>query len=205
MSLDEKLLANLQTAYDEKAAWRNVRPVQDWKLRERANFWEYLQREGKQTLLEIGAGPGRDSLFFQENGLDVTATDLSPEMVALCRQKGLTAYVIGFDDLDFSRPFDAIYALNCLLHVPKKDLPAILHRVHSLLKPQGLFYMGVYGGQNSEGIFEDDLHEPKRFFSQYTDEDVQTVVGRVFSPVYFHTIPQGSGVRNFQSMIWRSE
>ncbi|MCP4360652.1 MAG: class I SAM-dependent methyltransferase, partial [Chloroflexi bacterium] len=136
---------------------------------------------------------------------DVTATDLSPEMVALCRQKGLTAYVMEFANLDFSRPFDAIYALNCLLHVPKKDLPVILHRLHSLLKPQGLFYMGVYGGQNSEGVFEDDLHEPKRFFSLYTDDAIQVVVGRVFSPVYLHTIPQESSVRNFQSMIWRRE
>jgi SAM-dependent methyltransferase len=32
-------------------------------------------------LLELGAGTGQDSLFFQENGLAVVATDLSPRMV----------------------------------------------------------------------------------------------------------------------------
>ena len=76
--MDEKLIGNLREAYDKRAAWRDERPYPEWKEKERANFLAYLQRENKRTLLEIGAGPGRDSLFFQQNGLDVVATDLSP-------------------------------------------------------------------------------------------------------------------------------
>jgi SAM-dependent methyltransferase len=74
--------------------------------------------------LEIGAGTGNDGLYFQNNGLDVTCTDLSPDMVNLCREKGLKAYVMDFLSLDFPPgSFDAIYALNCLLHVPTRELP----------------------------------------------------------------------------------
>jgi cyclopropane fatty-acyl-phospholipid synthase-like methyltransferase len=202
--MDEKLIANLREAYDKRAVWRDERPYPDWKKRERAKFLSYLQLEMKRTLLEIGAGPGRDSHFFQQNGLGVVATDLSPEMVNLCREKGLTAHVMAFTSLSFPEPFDAIFALNCLLHVPKSDLPEILQRLHGLLKPGGLFYMGVYGGQDFEGIYEEDEHDPKRLFSLYTHERIQAVVGRFFRPVYFQPIPLDSTVRTFQSMIWRS-
>jgi SAM-dependent methyltransferase len=203
--MDEKLIGNLRQAYDKRAAWRDERPYPEWKEKERANFLAYLKRENKRTLLEIGAGPGRDSLFFQQNGLDVVATDLSPEMVKLCREKGLTAYVMDFASPDFSEPFDAIFALNCLLHVPKSDLPAILQRLHGLLKPGGLFYVGVYGGQDFEGIYEADEHEPKRLFSLYTHEQIQEVAGRFFTPVYFRAIRLTSDTDVFQSMIWRSD
>ena len=203
--MDVKIIADLREAYDKRAMWRDGRPYQDWKERERANFLTHLQRENKQTLLEIGAGPGRDSLFFQQNGLDVVATDLSPEMVKLCQAKSVTAHVMDFANLDFAEPFDAIFALNCLLHVPKKDLPAILQRLHGLLKPSGLFYMGMHGGQDFEGIYEDDGHEPKRYFSLYLPGQIQEVVGRFFQPVYFQVIPLTSDTDAFQSMIWRCE
>jgi cyclopropane fatty-acyl-phospholipid synthase-like methyltransferase len=197
------LIADLREAYDKRAVWRDEQGYQEWKEKERANFLAHLQRENKRTLLEIGAGPGRDSLFFQQNGLEVVATDLSPEMVKLCRAKGVTAYVMDFDSLDFPEPFDAIFALNCLLHVPKKDLPTILQRLHGLLKPNGLFYLGIYGGQDFEGIHEADEHEPKRHFSLYLNEQIQAVVGRFFTPVYFQAIPLTSTIDTFQSMIWR--
>ncbi len=202
--MDEKLIADLREAYDKRAEWRDKRPYQEWKERERANFLAHLQRENKQTLIEIGAGPGRDSLFFQQNGLEVIATDVSPEMVKLCQAKGLTAYEMDFASLEFPEPFAAIFALNCLLHVPKKDLPAILQRLHGLLQPGGLFFMGLYGGEDFEGVYEHDEHEPKRYFSKYLDEQIQEVVGRFFVPVYFQAIRLTSDTDVFQSMIWRA-
>jgi hypothetical protein len=87
--------------------------------------------------------------------------------------------------------------------VPKKDLPNILQRLHGLLKPNGLFYLGIYGGQDFEGIHEADEHEPKRHFSLYLNEQIQAVVGRFFTPVYFQAIPLTSTIDTFQSMIWR--
>lgn len=203
--MDETLLTNLRRAYQKTAVERDTAVRQDWKLAERANFLHCLQANNKKSLLEIGAGPGRDSLFFQENGMEVIATDLSPEMARLCQDKGLTAYEMDFDHLTFSSQFDAIYALNCLLHVPKANLPAILQRLRGLLKGQGLFFIGVYGGEDWEGIFENDHHKPKRFFSLYTNEHIQEVVGHFFNLIYFKEIPMSNGVRNFQSMIWQKE
>ena len=107
--MDDALSTILRLAYDQDAEYRNERPLQAWKAAERGRFLEALQREGRTRLLEIGAGPGRDSLFFQQNGVQVTAVDLSPEMVRLCQAKGLQAQVMDFRELDFRpRSFEAM-------------------------------------------------------------------------------------------------
>jgi SAM-dependent methyltransferase len=130
-----------------------------------------------------------DGRFFQDNGLTVTCTDLSPEMVRLCREKGLDAHVMDFLNLDFpAAHFDAVYALNCLLHVPKTDLPRVLQAIRRVLKPGGLMFMAVYGGFEHEDVWEDDNHEPKRFFAFYTDEQVQAVFGQFFEVEQFTAV-----------------
>ena len=130
----DAVTARLRVAYDRRADERERNATEDWKQTERQEFLDLLQVERRRSLLEVGSGPGKDSLFFQERGLDVTCTDLSPAMVELCRQKGLRAYVRDFLDLGFApASFDAVYALNCLLHVPKLDLPAVLASIERLL------------------------------------------------------------------------
>lgn len=124
-----------------------------WKLAERDAFLQRLRDQRCTRLLELGAGTGQDSLYFQNQGLKVLATDLSPTMVAYCRDKGIDARVMDFLHLDFPpASFDAVYALNCLLHVPNPDLPAVLRAIREVLRPGGLFFLGVYGGQAKEGI-----------------------------------------------------
>jgi len=131
--VDQEVITSLRTAYDRKVGERADRPMEMWKFTARAHFMALSQQEGKQDLLEIGAGTGRDSLFFQENGFITTCTDLSPAMVKYCQGRGLNACVMDFAHLNFPpASFDAVYALNCLLHVPKADFPAILQNIHTL-------------------------------------------------------------------------
>jgi ubiquinone/menaquinone biosynthesis C-methylase UbiE len=198
----EQVKNNLCQSYDRTAAECDQAAMTAWKVEERGLFLAWLQKEGKRRLLEIGAGPGRDSLFFQDNGLEVTCTDLSPEMVKLCQAKGLTAYVMDFLNLDFpDSSFGAVYSLNCLLHVPKQDLPGVLAAVQRLMKPTGLFYYGVYGGKDSEGAWEGDTYQPQRFFAFYTDEQIKKVVAPFFKPLYFKHIPvEGKSGLDFQSL-----
>src|SRR5690606_6884780 len=112
---------------------------------------------------------------FHQSGMEVVATDLSPNMVAHCRAKGVDAHVMDFMNLDFpADSFDAVYALNCLLHVPDRDLPAVLREIGTLLRSGGLFFLGVYGGaENFEGPMENDAVVPARFFSWRTDVRLQ--------------------------------
>jgi ubiquinone/menaquinone biosynthesis C-methylase UbiE len=192
--IDHTVKQQIKQAYDAQSENRNKSSPQDWKLYERSSFLHRLLNLQKDNLLEIGAGPGKDSLFFKEAGLNVQATDLSSKMIQLCREKGIKADTMSFDQLIFEdETFDAIWALNCLLHVPKAQLELVLREVRRVMKPDGLLYMGVYGGVNQEGIWEQDFHEPKRFFSFYKDEDLENILTAYFRLEAFHKIPQNSG------------
>ena len=198
---------SLLKAYNNKANERNNLEVDGWKVIERNEFLAKLNKKGR--LLEIGAGPGHDGKFFQEKGLNVTCVDLSPEMVQKCVEKGLQAKVMSFDEMSFEKgSFDYVWALNCLLHVPKNELSKVLTEVRRVLKPGGLFFYGVYGGKNSEGIWEGDSYEPKRFFSFFTDEAIVEFVEDYFELVSFKSIPKdviGNSDLHFQSMIWKKK
>lgn len=196
----------LRGAYETSAAQRDKTPKDPWKLHEREEFLARLNTEGKTRLLEVGAGTGHDSLFFQDAGLDVVATDLTPAMVELCRAKGLDARAADFMNLSFrTGSFDAVWALNCLLHVPNASLPRVLLSIRDVLVEGGLFFLGLYGGEQFEGIKEDDWHEPPRFFCFRTDEEVTSAVSEVFEIVEFHVnAPAADDTRNhFQSLTLR--
>ena len=195
----QDLLDSLRTSYDGRAAWRDQRENQPWKLAERELFLGRVLGDGGGRLLEIGAGPGHDSAFFASHGLQVVATDLSPAMVRFCRRKGLDAHVMDFLHLDFpAGSFDAVYALNCLLHVPNADLPEVLAAIRAVLRPEGWLYLGVWGGNGHEGPTRSDQHEPARFFSLRTDEQIRHFATKYFSLVDFHVIEQGQ--HHFQSL-----
>ena len=201
----EDVIPSLQQAYDRHAAQRDAAGLADWKIAERQDFASRLRSEGKRTLLEIGAGPGHSSAWFRDQGFDVTCTDLSPAMVALCRAKGLDAHVMDFLHLDFPpASFDAVFALNCLLHVPGDDLARVLAAVHRLLRPGGLIFYGVYGGYSFEGIFPDDHHTPPRYFVFYPDDELRRRVAPWFDEVSFRAIPlEDEAESHFQSLILR--
>jgi SAM-dependent methyltransferase len=205
MDESQTIKASLRVFYDQDAQRRNESSLQPWKQTERKRFLEELRQQGANSLLELGAGVGKDSRYFQDQGLDVTALDLSPEMVKLCKEKHLNAFVMDFTQLEFPpETFDAVYAFNALLHTPKKDLANVLTNVRRVLKPKGLFYFGVYGGNEFEGVWQDDWAEPKRFFAYYTDKSLLEIVSRMFELVYFHQVAVERGADfHFQSFILR--
>ncbi|GIE78900.1 SAM-dependent methyltransferase [Actinoplanes philippinensis] len=197
----DDVLDPLRQAYDNRAGWRDGLTKEPWKLVERQAFRDRLAPGAR--LLEVGAGTGQDSLFFQEQGLTVVAADLSPVMVEHCRAKGLDAHVMDFLHLDFpAGSFDAVFAMNCLLHVPNRDLPTVLAAIRSVLRPGGLMFAGVYGGDGDswEGTVDTDEHVPPRFFSWRSDEQlIGFATGAGFAVVDFHPVDTGRGFR-FQSL-----
>jgi SAM-dependent methyltransferase len=198
----DDVLDPLRAAYDARASWREGLVREPWKLAERRAFRERLAPGAR--LLEIGAGPGQDSAYFQDEGFAVVAADLSPAMVEICRSKGIEAHVMDFLHLDFpDGSFDAVYAMNCLLHVPNADLPTVLGAIRSLLRAGGLFFVGVYGGAESrEGPIPNDEHVPPRFFSWRTDEELLAFATAHFEVVDFHPIEHGPDHR-YQSLTLR--
>lgn len=96
----DEVLGSLRQAYDARAAWRDGLSKEPWKLAERQAFRERLTPGAR--LLEIGAGTGQDSAYFQEEGLAVVAADLSAVMVEHTDEQLLGfAASAWFDVVDF--------------------------------------------------------------------------------------------------------
>ncbi len=196
----------LRATYDANAEARDRRDLPEWKRNVREAFLKILQREEHTRLLEIGAGTGHDGVFFLQEGLHVVCVDLSSEMVRFCREKGLEAHVMDVVDLQFAPDaFDAVYSFNSLLHLPRADLPTALREVRRVLRPGGTFFLGLYGGYNHEGVWEEDTYDPNRFFSFQADEDLLDVAGEVFDMVSFDRIAVKTDDPrlHFQSLILR--
>ncbi len=191
----------LRLAYDSDAERRmsNEENRESWKLDIRNSFTELLKTEEKTTVLELGAGVGTDSQFFQENGFDVLAVDLSEKMVEKCKEKGINSTVLDIYDLpSLGTKFDAIYSLNVLLHIPKAEISSILTIISDSLESTGLFFYGVYGGEDIEKIIDDKSKMGlPRFFSFFSDEALLNLINDRFEIVSFKAIDIGSKDPNF--------
>jgi len=201
----------LQEAYNADASRRieNEEKKEEWKIHERDTFGNLLLAEGKSTILELGAGVGTDSEHFQTSGFDVLAIDFSDLMVEECRRKGIDALALDLYELDKISPsFDAIYSMNVLLHIPKADLPKILDLISQKLNENGLFFYGVYGGEDIEKtIIDKSKMGLPRFFSFLSDKTLRGLVKKKFEIVSFKSVDIGSKDPNFhfQSLILRKK
>jgi SAM-dependent methyltransferase len=200
----EAISSQLRRTYDLAVDRRAATPLEQWKISERVGFLDLLVREGRRSLLEVGAGTGLHGRFFADAGLDVVCTDLSASMVEHCRTQGLVALQQDFLHLDLGRRFDAAFAMNCLLHVPREDLPAALAAIRSTLEPGGLFFLGQYGGIDHDGPFAGDSYEPKRYFSFLKDDDLRTVVSEHFTIESFRVVELTGDESHFQSLVLRA-
>ncbi|MBW6484578.1 MAG: class I SAM-dependent methyltransferase [Syntrophobacterales bacterium] len=135
---------------------------------------ELLKKEGKQRILELGGGQGRDTLFFAGNGFHVDVLDYSEAGVNAimdkAAQSGLSALVFA-QSHDVRKPlpfadetFDACYShmLYCMA-LTTSELEALSGEVLRVLRPNGLH---VYTVRNTndfhygKGIHRgEDLYE----------------------------------------------
>lgn len=114
----------------------------DWFFRDEADF-PVLERKAlhlcKGHVLELGAGTGSHALFLQEQGLPITALDISPKAAWIMSERGIRdVHCKPYQDFK-SGSFDTILLLmngigiiGCL-----SALPQFLSQMRQLLKPGG--------------------------------------------------------------------
>ncbi len=104
-----------------------------------------ISKSGKlgpgKRVLEIGCGTGMFTEIFAATGADVTAVDLSPELLVKARSRQLPTARIRFlekpfEECDVDGPFDAVIGSSVLHHL---DMRRALPKIFSLLKSGGYF------------------------------------------------------------------
>ncbi len=134
---------------------------------------EFLNRlKPGARILELGCGGGRDALHMVALGFDVEPTDGTVEIALQAEARlGCAVRVMRFDQLKTIAEYDAVIASASLLHVPRADLPSIVERIWTALKPGG-WHIASYKGGGVEG-----RDRFGRYFNYFDAEDLKTVYG----------------------------
>jgi len=135
------------------------------------------------TILDLGCGPGIASGIMAAEGHTVTATDATPEMVALADARpGVTARLATFNDIAEVGVYDAVWANFSLLHAPRADLPRHLAALVTALKPGGLLHVGMKTGT---GEHRDTLGRLYTYVTKTELSDLLRAAG--LRPIKTHT------------------
>ena len=132
-------------------------------------------------VLDVGAGAGCHSIALQQQGLDVTAIDVSPLSVETMRRRGIDkAEVADFFTSEMPETYDTILLLmNGMGIVGKiKNLPAFFRRLDEVLAPGGCV---LTDNSDLRYIFEDEdgNFDPSDFDTYYGEVDYQMQYGKI--------------------------
>jgi SAM-dependent methyltransferase len=112
---------------------------------------DWLNPQPAESILDLGCGDGQLTLRLAATGARVTGIDLSPEMVATARARGIDAREGSAESMPFAdHSFDAVFS-NAALHWVR-DQDAMMAQVHRVLKPGGRFVAEMGGHGNVAAI-----------------------------------------------------
>jgi len=179
---------------------------------ETASFWNqfpktfinhFVEPSGEK-IIDIGSGPGRDGLLLQKAGKEVVCVDASEAMIKLSSGRGLKSYLASFDNLPFKdESFDGAWSYTSLLHIPKKSVDIPLKEIFRILKPSGVFALGLIEGDNEE--YRENLGvDMPRWFSFYQKEEVEDLCRQHgFKLIHFEIFKPGS--KNYLNFIFQKK
>jgi len=147
---------------------------------------ELFKEKNIHKIVEIGAGLGRDTLFFAKNLIHTTALDYSSSGIDVINQKtkknNLSNYIsTKLFDVRQKLPFednsvDACYShmLYCMA-LTTEDLEKLNNEIHRILKPNGLNIYTVRhtndGDYKNGKHIGEDLYENDGFIVHYFSEE----------------------------------
>jgi SAM-dependent methyltransferase len=119
------------------------------------NSWMLPFLSGKNTLLDIGSGTGRDALWFSKHGMKVTCVEPSEVM----REKIIdnnNSYKIDLIDShlpdisavkQLSNKFDIVTLMAVWMHIDPKNRKTAFENILDVLNPNGLIMMTLRFGK----------------------------------------------------------
>jgi SAM-dependent methyltransferase len=145
----------------------------NWDIRLVAleNFCRLLQDDAR--VLDLGCGPGRDTMLLREQSYRVIGLDRSMGMLREARRRVGGPLLCGdMRHIPFaSVSFDGVWLCAALLHLPKADaLPALIE-IRRLLRAYCPLYISV-----KQGDGESWTADHTRFFAYYQPDELSSIV-----------------------------
>jgi len=138
---------NINSKYYNENSQAFIQDTFKCDMSEQYNFFEKYLNNAK-TIMDLGFGSGRDSLYFMSKGYDVTSIDPTIAFCENAKKIGIkNVYQMTAQEIDFENQFDAIWACASLLHVPSKELNDVFKRCAKSLKQNGIMYASFKYGE----------------------------------------------------------
>jgi len=167
--------------WDKK--WKRVNeelPIHNFTKRS----YKLAKEKNAKTLLDIGCGNGRDSIYFADKGLNVTAVDFSKEAIEQIKKKrnNINALVTDIAKYKTTKKFDIIFANLAIQFFDDKTTTKVFNNLYTILKPKGLFIIRCKSttdayykkGEKIEDNFYIYNNQKRRFFTkEYMEEKLQ--------------------------------
>jgi trans-aconitate methyltransferase len=103
-----------------------------------------------EHILDLGCGDGELAEKIALKGCKITAIDSSKDMIHAAQKRGLDAYVMSGEDMNFKDEFHAIFS-NAALHWMKLS-DRVIENVFNALKANGRFCAEMGGSGNVQTI-----------------------------------------------------
>lgn len=202
---------DLRATYNRIAADYAVDHEHDSWIEDFVNdFVELLPPQA--AMLDLGCGPAWEMQRMQRDGLEQVGFDLSDELLKVGQRNNPTAKFVQGDmrHLPFeANSFDGVFAKASLLHLKKTEVPRVIDEVARVLKPNGIFYVGIKkqreGQPSEEVVREDDYgYSYERFFSYWTmPEFLDILQQRHFSILRSDELQSKSGKTTWLNILAR--
>jgi len=125
---------------------RNSRFVQE----SAGPIFAWLAPKPGERILDLGCGDGTLTAEIKAAGADVLGVDLSDELLAVARMKGLNVHKIDGHTLDYVQEFDAVFSNLALHWMLAPEL--VIAGVARALRPHGRFVAELGGHGNVAAI-----------------------------------------------------
>jgi len=149
--------------------------------------------------LDVGCGPGHVAAYLRGRGLDASGVDLSPAMVRIARRLNPK---IRFQVADMRNlpavdgTVGGIAAFYSVIHIPRKDVPAVLLEFRRVLIHSGRLLVAVHSGSGTittqdfmgkQAPFEATLFEKDELVDLITSAGFEVTTAIIRAPYDFES------------------
>ena len=171
--------ADLISYYEAEARGGHRVALGEMRTSLRREFAATLRAEGRTHLVDVGAGPGLDTVQWCSDGFGAVGLDLAHANVECMRDQGLAGVTGSLYQLPFRHGgFEALWTMSAVVHVPDRHLDGVLAELVRVVEPAGLVGIGTWGGRDYEGAPEVGEIRPYRFFSLRSHDRWRSILER---------------------------
>ena len=168
---------------------------------------ELFKKQNITKIIELGAGLGRDTIFFAQNLIHVNALDYSPSGIKVINKKAEKQNLLNFIstkifDLRKKLPFEDNSVEACFSHMlycmalTNIELENLNNEIRRVLKPNGINIYTVRhtnDGDYKKGIhIGEDLYENDGFIVHYFSKDKVNSLLKGFQNLEIENFEEGN-------------